>query len=123
MGTCFNLIKEDPSKQLFDLDKGGWWNIFPKNEIFFLPLLFRTRQELSNSIQDLVYFGGIGHCCHIGEYECIICKPYFYELSERLFNWCGEDGVKLWDDCSGERWEIQDYIVTEDRFISRLFKV
>lgn len=126
MGVCYTLFKENPHKQAFDLDKGAWWRILEygntQGNSFNLTVLFDNKTHLSNFIQDRIYYGGLGDCDHEGKYDCKICKPYFDELSKRLFVWCGKERVEMLSDNDDEYYErYKSYPITEDRFTPRLF--
>lgn len=126
MGVEYRLFKEKPFKQSFDLDKGCWRNLlkFPEHmEKILLPCFFKDRADLSNKLQDEVYLGGIGDCCHEGDYSCPKCKTYFDELADRLISWCGEEEIFILSDNDDEFYDLKkDYPITEDRFVPRLFK-
>lgn len=125
MGLEYRLFKEKPFKQSFDLSKGIWNKLndhLPYEEKFLLNFYFNDLIRLSNFIQDNVYWGGMDNHDHKGKYDCDNCKPYFDELANRLLIWCGEEEIWLSNDSEDDFYDLANqYPITEDRFIPRLF--
>lgn len=99
MGTCHYLLK--PEQQVaFDLGKGNW-SIFL--DIPLLGLLAETEKELTKIIAESVF--------------CSPTEDYFDLISKRLFDWCGDDEIKLIQDDDWDDEEILDYLITQSRFL------
>ena len=113
MGVCYYLVKLE-TKEAFDLDKGNW-SVFL--DIPFLEFLAENETQLTKIIAEQVYSGGL--CQSKDEthwLNCSKCKNYFEFLAKKLFDWCGQDEIKLYRDDDWDIEELLDIQITQDRF-------
>jgi hypothetical protein len=104
MGVEHRLLKEDPTKEAFNLDKGCWYLIFP-NVQFFMSDVVKSAEVLSDRIRNEVYGGN--------EY---IDKEYSDWLAQHLIEWAGDSVLDMELDCSADFDKWVQYRVTADRF-------
>ena len=106
MGTEFSLGKGVAER--FDLDKGWWESIFPRNRYFNLSDLYTEPETLATDIREKVYPDNEN-----------MDNAYCLEVANRIFNWGQSTPLIFFDDETTD-----DYMripITEDRFIPRLF--
>lgn len=104
MGVEHRLLKEDPTKEAFDLDKGCWYLIFP-NVQFFMSDVAKSTEALSDRIRNEVYEGNEN-----------IDKEYTDWLAHHLIEWAGDSVLDMELDCSADFDKWRQYRVTADRF-------
>lgn len=103
MGICYYICKP-AKKERFNLDKGSWFNIFPRGGCRLI--LAETREHLSDVIRRDVY---------PPKYSCMAADYYSY-LADKIIQWCGSDVLYLTDDAGDDEAFGEDWKLTGDRF-------
>lgn len=105
MGVEYRLFKNLPKREAFNLDKGGWGNIFRSDRHFRIVEAALDVSSLAIRISEKVYPGNPNY----GWDEC-------RWLAEHILRWAGDSPVWLENDTSGDSAMWVRYRVTADRF-------
>lgn len=113
MGTLYDLFKPE-QKVRFELDKGNWSEVFSYGVKIDMGTEFKLKNLYSTSFS--LYSKLL--CVLANGYSKDIKLSYFYDLAQKIYDWCGDDKIIFYDSESFNEIYWKDWMNSYDSYLS-----